>query len=98
MFSKIDRRVILITNISLNLKVGGKMEEHIEISTDYIPLGQFLKLANILESGGMIKVFLQENGVYVNDELETRRGKKLYPGDTVVVEDIGRFVVTKKEQ
>ncbi|WP_369809944.1 S4 domain-containing protein YaaA [Gracilibacillus caseinilyticus] len=56
------------------------MEEKIVITTDYIPLGQFLKLANILESGGMIKVFLQENGVYVNDELETRRGKKLYPG------------------
>ncbi len=98
MFSKIDRRAILITNISLKFEEGEKMKEHIEISTDYIQLGQFLKLANILESGGMIKVFLQENGVYVNDELETRRGKKLYPGDTVFVEDVGKFVVSKSEQ
>ncbi|SFL74744.1 S4 domain protein YaaA [Gracilibacillus orientalis] len=74
------------------------MEEKIEISTDYIPLGQFIKLANILESGGMIKVFLQENGVYVNDELETRRGKKLYHGDTVYIEDVGTFVVTKSAE
>ncbi|GAE93831.1 hypothetical protein JCM21714_2941 [Gracilibacillus boraciitolerans JCM 21714] len=75
------------------------MEEQIEISTDYIQLGQFLKLANILESGGMIKVFLQENGVYVNNEFETRRGKKLYPGgDTVFVKDVGTFVVKKSEQ
>lgn len=70
------------------------MEEEIEISTEYIPLGQFLKLANILESGGMVKVYLQENGVYVNGELETRRGRKLYPGDKVSVEEIGTFTVT----
>ncbi|WP_066195340.1 S4 domain-containing protein YaaA [Gracilibacillus timonensis] len=72
------------------------MKETIGITTDYIPLGQFLKLANILESGGMIKIFLQENGVYVNDELETRRGRKLYPGDAVYVEDVGTFVVEKE--
>ncbi|GAB2536940.1 S4 domain-containing protein YaaA [Gracilibacillus alcaliphilus] len=74
------------------------MKETIHISTEYIPLGQFLKLANILESGGMIKVFLQENGVYVNDELETRRGRKLYPGDMVYVEDAGTFVVESLEE
>ncbi|ENH98453.1 hypothetical protein J416_00065 [Gracilibacillus halophilus YIM-C55.5] len=70
------------------------MREEIEINTDYIPLGQFLKLANILESGGMIKMFLKENGVYVNNELETRRGRKLYPGDVVELDDIGTFIVT----
>lgn len=69
----------------------------IGISTEYIQLGQFLKLANILDSGGMVKVFLQETGVYVNDELENRRGRKLYPGDTVYVEDIGTFIVAAEE-
>ncbi|KAB8136268.1 S4 domain-containing protein YaaA [Gracilibacillus oryzae] len=69
------------------------MEERIEINTEYIQLGQFLKLANILESGGMVKVFLQENGVFVNGELENRRGRKLYPGDKVVVEEAGTFIV-----
>ena len=71
-----------------------KLEEKIAISTEYIPLGQFLKLANILESGGMVKVYLQENGVFVNEELEQRRGRKLYPGDQVYVEEVGTFIVT----
>lgn len=72
-----------------------KLEEEIEISTEYIPLGQFLKLANILESGGMVKVYLLENGVHVNGELETRRGRKLYPGDKVYVKEVGTFTVTQ---
>lgn len=71
------------------------MNEEIEITTDYIPLGQFLKLANILESGGMIKMFLADNDVLVNGEPENRRGKKLYPGDTVEVEGAGVFTVIR---
>ncbi|GIO28210.1 S4 domain-containing protein YaaA [Ornithinibacillus bavariensis] len=73
------------------------MHTSIEISTDYIPLGQFLKLANILESGGMVKAFLQEQGALVNGELEQRRGRKLYPGDIVEIEGAGSFLVTKKD-
>ncbi|WP_158633893.1 S4 domain-containing protein YaaA [Radiobacillus deserti] len=72
------------------------MMEQIEIHTEYIPLGQFLKLANILESGGMVKMFLAENGVFVNDEFENRRGRKLYPGDKVTVEGIGTFQVVQQ--
>ncbi|WLV24707.1 S4 domain-containing protein YaaA [Aciduricibacillus chroicocephali] len=69
------------------------MHEQIEISTEYITLGQFLKLANIFESGGMIKGFLQDEGAIVNGELEHRRGRKLYPGDVVEVENAGSFIV-----
>ncbi|MDY0404117.1 S4 domain-containing protein YaaA [Virgibacillus sp. 179-BFC.A HS] len=72
------------------------MEEKIAISTEYIPLGQFLKLANILDSGGMVKSFLQEQGVLVNGEEEHRRGRKLYPGDAVEVEGAGTFIVEKQ--
>lgn len=72
------------------------MNEEIEITTAYIPLGQFLKLANILESGGMVKMFLSENDVLVNGEPENRRGRKLYPGDTVEVEGAGTFSVAAK--
>ncbi len=54
------------------------MNERIEISTEYIQLGQFLKLSNVVESGGMVKVFLAEFDVYVNGEREQRRGRKLY--------------------
>lgn len=69
------------------------MSEEIEISTDYIPLGQFLKLANIVESGGMVKIFLAEFEVFVNGELESRRGRKLYVGDTVEIEEFGSYKV-----
>lgn len=69
--------------------------EEIEIITEYITLGQFLKLANVLESGGMIKLFLTDNDVLVNGEPENRRGKKLYPGDSVEVEGAGIFSVVK---
>lgn len=73
------------------------MHEKIEINTDYITLGQFIKLANILESGGMIKGFLQEQGVLVNGEKEQRRGRKLYPGDIVGIEGIGSYIAVKQE-
>lgn len=69
------------------------MHEQIDISTEYITLGQFLKLANIFESGGMIKGFLQEEGAIVNGEREHRRGRKLYQGDIVEVENAGSFIV-----
>lgn len=72
------------------------MQEQIGITTEYITLGQFLKLANIFESGGMIKGFLQDEGVLVNGELEHRRGRKLYPNDVVEVESAGSFVVVSE--
>lgn len=71
------------------------MKEEVSIQTEFIQLGQFIKLANIFESGGMIKNFLQEQGVIVNGEHETRRGRKLYPGDEVVIEEVGTFIVTE---
>lgn len=74
------------------------MHEKIEISTEFITLGQFIKLANILESGGMIKSFLQEEGVLVNGELEHRRGRKLYPNDVVEVEGSGSYITVKQTE
>jgi len=71
------------------------VKEEVSIQTEFIQLGQFIKLANIFESGGMIKNFLQEQGVIVNGEHETRRGRKLYPGDEVVIEEVGTFIVTE---
>lgn len=52
--------------------------EKIKIDTEYITLGQFLKMVNIISSGGEAKWFLAENTVLVNNELEARRGRKLY--------------------
>ncbi|WP_082231959.1 S4 domain-containing protein YaaA [Halobacillus massiliensis] len=73
------------------------MSERIEINTEYIPLGQFLKLSNVVESGGMVKVFLAEFDVYVNGEREQRRGRKLYLGDVVEIPEFGVFEVVREE-
>lgn len=57
----------------------------IEIRGDMIRLGQLLKLAGIVVTGGEIKAFLAEGHVHVNGEAETRRGRQLTPGDVVRV-------------
>ena len=61
--------------------------KHIKITTEYIELQMLLKMESIIQSGGQAKYFLAENEVYVNDTLEQRRGKKLYPGDKIRVLD-----------
>lgn len=65
----------------------------VPIQTEYITLGQFLKLADCIATGGHAKIFLRENNIYVNGELENRRGRKLYPNDVVKVEQSGQFQV-----
>ena len=64
---------------------------NIKIHSEYITLGQFLKLSNIAPSGGMVKAVLQEYKISVNGITENRRGKKLYPGDKISVKSIGEF-------
>jgi ribosome-associated protein len=48
-----------------------------------IKLDQFLKLTGAVETGGQAKLLIQGGEVQVNDEVETRRGRKLKPGDVV---------------
>lgn len=52
----------------------------IKIHTDYITLGQFLKLANIITNGGEAKIYLQDHEVLVDGVIDNRRGRKLYVG------------------
>ncbi len=63
----------------------------LKIGTEYITLGQALKMTDTISSGGMAKWFLSENEVYVNGEIEDRRGKKLRHGDVVNIPSVGRF-------
>ena len=51
----------------------------------YITLQSLLQVGGVISTGGMAKIFLQENEVKVNNEREDRRGRKLYPGDKVLV-------------
>ncbi|GIN40028.1 MULTISPECIES: S4 domain-containing protein YaaA [Heyndrickxia] len=70
------------------------MEKNVIIETDIITLGQFLKLAEIIQSGGMAKWFLSEHDVFVNGEQDQRRGRKLSVGDRVEIPEFGIFVVS----
>lgn len=57
----------------------------VEIRGDMIRLGQLLKHAGVLGSGGEIKAFLAEHPVTVNGEPEQRRGRQLHKGDVIAV-------------
>ncbi|MDG0842036.1 S4 domain-containing protein YaaA [Staphylococcus equorum] len=61
-----------------------------------ITLGQFLKTEGIIESGGQAKWFLQDFDVLINDERETRRGKKLNHQDSIVIPEVGSFVILQQ--
>lgn len=50
-----------------------------------VALGAFLKLAGVAETGGHAKRLVQDGGVRVNGDVETRRGRKLAAGDVVAV-------------
>lgn len=64
----------------------GSREEH-ELLPPGIALGQALKVANVVGSGGEAKVLIQMGEVLVNGEVETRRGRRLEEGDVVEVGD-----------
>lgn len=62
-----------------------------------ITLGQFLKHEGIIGTGGEAKWFLGDHDVYINGELETRRGKKLHQGDVLDMGEFGRFEIEYNE-
>lgn len=57
----------------------------VAIRDESIRLGQFLKLANLVETGGLAKELIADGQVLVNGEADTRRGRHLHPGDVVEV-------------
>ena len=61
--------------------------EEISVGPDGIRLGQLLKLANVVESGGEVRPLLTAGRVTVNGVVETRRGARLRSGDVVAVGD-----------
>lgn len=69
------------------------MPTEIKVETEFITLGQFLKFADIIQTGGMAKWFLSENSILINEEQDQRRGRKLYPGDKVQIKGFGEFLI-----
>ena len=54
----------------------------VKIRDEFIKLGQAIKLANLVQDGVEAKYVIQDGLVKVNGEVDLRRGKKLYEGDT----------------
>lgn len=63
-----------------------KTTKEIKITGEYIKLDQLLKFAELVESGGVAKLFIKESAVKVNGEIMTMRGKKIRVGDCVEVD------------
>ncbi|MFH1021744.1 MAG: RNA-binding S4 domain-containing protein [Pseudomonadota bacterium] len=57
--------------------------QQVAVRDEVIRLGQLLKLAGVVETGGEAKLRIQEGEARVNGEVETRRGRQLVPGDLV---------------
>ena len=57
--------------------------EIIKLRDEYIKLRQALKAANLVEDGVEAKLVIQDGLVKVNNEVDIRRGRKLYDGDVV---------------
>ena len=61
--------------------------EKVKISTEFIKLDQFLKWLAVVDSGSQAKQVILDGEVKVNDEVETRRGRKIYPECKVEIFD-----------
>ena len=59
----------------------------VRITTDYIELQQLMKLTDWISTGGEAKIAVKQLKITVNGVIENRRGRKLYPGDTVTIEN-----------
>lgn len=59
----------------------------IRIKEEFVSLGQFLKICDLIATGGEAKYFLSENEVSVNGVKEDRRGRKLYDRDLIKIND-----------
>lgn len=75
-----------------------KLKNTFKLKKEFITLGQFLKEITVISSGGMAKWYLRENVVFVDGELENRRGRKLYPGMMIEIPEEGTFFMEKTEE
>lgn len=68
------------------------------IAEEFITLGQLLKMVGVIGSGGEAKYYLAEQQVLVNGEIDQRRGRKLRPGDNVLLPDGQAFCLAQAEE
>lgn len=59
---------------------------NIKITTEFIKLDQLLKFSGIADNGAFAKEIILDGLVSYNGEVCTMRGKKVYPGDKILIE------------
>lgn len=67
----------------------------IKINTEFITLGQLLKITTIASSGGMAKMIINDLEIYVDEEVDNRRGRKLYPNMLIKIIGYGEYKIVK---
>ncbi len=72
---------------------GPRDMDIVEIREESIALFKLLKLANMVASGGEAKYVVSEGLVRVNGAVETKKGKKIFPGDIVEFQGVRIQVV-----
>ncbi len=70
----------------------------IKLRDKSIRLGQFLKLANAVSSGGEAKIRIKAGEVKVNGAVDTRRGAQLHNGDIIEIANSSYVVVSSTQE
>ncbi len=65
----------------------------VKIHTEYITLGQLIKFVGLIDNGSQAKFFVTNHNITHNGIIENRRGKKIYPNDLVVIDDLEYKIV-----
>lgn len=71
------------------------VQKQVFITTEYINLGALLKYLGIIQQGSEAADFLSTAFVYVNGVQEIRRGRKIYPGDQLIINS-DNYIICKK--
>lgn len=69
--------------------------DDVPIRDESIRLGQFLKLAGLIDSGADAKAVIADGQVSVNGDIDLRRGRQLHPGDRVSIAGRSARVVSE---
>ena len=80
--------------MKVRIRVRCVSDVSVPITTEYIKLESFLKLAGVAETGGMAKNMIRDGEVLVNGGECTQRGRKLRPGERVTVQGQGYYVAS----
>lgn len=69
--------------------------EKVKINTEFITLGQLLKFVDVIDFGGEAKSYILKHTILIDGVHTKQRGKKIYPGMKVIIDNSMFFEITK---